>query len=139
MLQNQGMGSKTASGYGYFTLDEDVQNCLNTQREKQAQKRAEEEKAATLSAMPEHERLVVEWLEILDGKKYTASDSEGSQKYAEFKSVLEKANSDLDIEQKKWVAEKLAFKAVLQAKQPRWLEGKREKEIKELLKQLRGE
>lgn len=139
MLQNQGMGSKTASGYGYFTLDETEQNRLNTQREKQAQKRAEEEKATTLSAMPEHERLVVEWLEILDGKKYTASDSEGSQKYAAFKSTLEKAHANFDVGQQKWVAEKLAFKAVLQAKQPKWLEGKREKEIKKLLKQLSGE
>lgn len=139
MLQNQGMGSKTASGYGYFTVDETEQNRLNAQREKQAQQRAEEEKAEELAAMSEHERLVAEWLETLDGKKYTANDAEGSQKYAAFKSALEKAHADFDLEQQKWIAEKLAFKSVLQAKQPKWLEGKREKEIKELLKQLRGE
>lgn len=139
MLQNQGMGSKTASGYGYFTVDETEQNRLNAQREEQAKKRAEEEKAEELAAMPEHERLVAEWLETLDRKKYTANDAEGSQKYAAFKSALEKAHADFDLEQQKWIAEKLAFKSVLQAKQPKWLEGKREKEIKKLLKQLCGE
>nr|WP_244773162.1 type III-B CRISPR module RAMP protein Cmr6 [Alysiella crassa]UOP06821.1 type III-B CRISPR module RAMP protein Cmr6 [Alysiella crassa] len=61
MLQNQGMGSKTASGYGYFTVDETEQNRLNAQREEQAQQRAEEEKAEELAAMSEHERFIAKW------------------------------------------------------------------------------
>lgn len=139
MLENQGMGSKTASGYGYFEYDDDASIKIRNQHKDWNEQREKAEKDAELNELPKHERLIAEWLNMLTGKKYSVSDAEGTQKYTQFKDVLNDAVTRFDEAQKKLIAEKLAFKSVLQANQPKWLEGKREKEIKQILAKLRGE
>lgn len=139
MLENQGMGSKTASGYGYFECDDDATITIRNQHNAWNEERKQAEKAIAQAQLSEHERLIAEWLDMLKGKKYSASDAEGTQKYNQFKDALNDAVARFDEAQKKLIAESLAFKSVLQANQSRWLEGKREKEIKQILAKLRGE
>lgn len=140
MLQQQGMGAKTASGYGYFADsehgDETAQRYVRDILEEQV-KAAEK---ARLSALPEHEQWIETWRgQIFGETKYGISNQEHSNLYHQFKAALDTAaEADWDTQAKKQIAETFSVRK-LQTAQGNWINDKRKKELSPILAKLRGE
>lgn len=145
-LQTQGAGSKTASGYGYFTQEgEDVKRSINyikSIHEAQKQAQAEKQKAAELAAVPAHRQLIQTWQDKLAAKPTLSSGNPDDIKlYNEWKAALESAadNPDFSSAEKAEIAIEFQFKK-MEKKYKNWLTGKeRIKELKAILAKLRGE
>lgn len=104
----------------------------------QAAQAAEHARAAELAAMTPAERLISEQLEALDTFTYDARNQQASTTlYQAFVAALTQAQS-FSTDEQKHVAESLTWK-IISSKQPQLFSGKREKEIKALLRLLRGE
>ena len=139
MLQEQGMGSKTASGYGYFMEDEETSRYVTRLIEAANQVHIEREKKKKLETLAEHEQLIAKWEEKLKDK-YSVNDAKHTEIYQELIQDLQKAidHTSYSAADKKLIAEKLSFNQIKKV-QANWLSSKREKEIKPLLAKLRGE
>lgn len=139
MLQEQGMGSKTASGYGYFMEDEETSRYVTRLIEAANQVHIEREKKKKLETLAEHEKLIAKWEEKLKDK-YSVNDAKHTEIYQELIQDLQKAidHTSYSAADKKLIAEKLSFNQIKKV-QANWLSSKREKEIKPLLAKLRGE
>lgn len=138
MLENQGMGSKTASGYGYFAYDEEAQKKVEGWQQEAKQAEKEREKLM----LPEHQQIVSRWIEILQAQKYGVSDQKHTDLYRELVTDLQSAidNEALDKEQKLYIATELSVNKITKTYgQSNWINDKRSKEIKPLLAKLRGE
>ena len=131
-LQTQGAGSKTASGYGYFTeAGEEAQN----------QALAAQQKAAALAAMPAHQQFIQTWQDKMAAQTNMIVGNQAHDTlYKEWKAALQTAaeNPDFSAEQKAEIADAFAVKKMEQAYK-NWLTGKRPKELKPILAKLRGE
>lgn len=141
MLAQQGMGAKTASGYGYFAeTDGAAWQQVRTVREAVAAKRQAAQQAAQLATLPEHERIILEWQgKVFGAEKYTINNQQHSDLYRDFVQALQNAaDSDLAPEHKRQLAETFSAKK-LQTKQPHWINDKRKKAISPILAKLRGE
>lgn len=144
MLQQQGMGAKTASGYGYFADgehgDETAQRYVRDIREEQANKLKQAAEQARLSALPEHEQWMETWRgQIFGATKYGINNQEHSNLYHRFKAALTAAaEADWDAQAKKEIAETFSARK-LQTAQGNWINDKRRKELSPLLAKLRGE
>lgn len=140
-LQTQGAGSKTASGYGYFTeAGEDVQRVIRNIHEAQNQAQAEKQKAAELAAMPAHLQLIQAWKDRLAEQKGMKVGGIHDKLYQDWKAALENAaeSTDLNEEEKAEIAD--AFDAKAMKKQyAAWLNDERIKQLKSILRKLRGE
>ena len=141
-LQTQGAGSKTASGYGYFTkADEASDSIIRNIQEAQNQARAAQQKAAELAAMPAHQQFIKTWQERMEEQPNKVIGNQAHDKlYQEWKAALQTAaeSSDLSAEQKAEIAVTFAVKKMM-AKYAKWLTDKRGKDLKPILAKLRGE
>ena len=141
-LQTQGAGSKTASGYGYFTkADEASDSIIRNIQETQNQARAAQQKAAELAAMPAHQQFIKTWQERMEEQPNKVIGNQAHDKlYQEWKAALQTAaeSSDLSAEQKAEIAVTFAVKKMM-AKYAKWLTDKRGKDLKPILAKLRGE
>lgn len=100
---------------------------------------AAERRQAELAAMNPAERLAAEWLERLQGFVYEARNQEAHNAfYQSLLTALTQAVETLTAAEQKTLAEKLSFRT-MQEKKSVLFEGKREKEIKNVLRRLRGE
>lgn len=139
--ENHRMGSKTASGYGYFDTQDPYNPYQKYVNNKKEAALAIAEQAQTAALSP-HEQLIAKWLKIIRGeKKYSVGDNEGSQYFKELENDLKQAATDgrFSSQDRQQITEQLALKSVLQKHQPNWLTSKqREKSIKELLKALQN-
>lgn len=141
-LQKQGAGSKTASGYGYFTeAAEEAQQSIRNIREAQQQALAAQQKAAKLAAMPAHQQFIQIWQDRMAAQTgMTVGNQAHDTLYKEWKAALQTAaeSPDLSAEQKDEIATAFAVKKMM-AKYAKWLNGKRGRELKPILAKLRGE
>ena len=141
-LQTQGAGSKTASGYGYFTeAAEEAQRSIRNIQDAQNQALAAQQKAAELAAMPAHQQFIQTWQERMEEQPNKIIGNQAHDKlYQEWKAALQTAaeSSDFSAEQKAEIAVAFAVKKMEQAYK-NWLTGKRPKELKPILAKLRGE
>ena len=107
-----------------------------------AEKQAEEQAAAArLAALPAHERLAHDILARLEEHSKTYSDRNQDKNLAlhrDILAILEQAHSELDSASQKQLAELLPYKK-LESACKGFYSGKKEKDIKEVLKKLRGE
>lgn len=108
--------------------------------EAEATARAEEAaRAAELAAQSPQERAINIWQQRLSEFRFDSRNVETHTAfYQKLLADLQQAAADFAPEAQKQLAEALSFKK-LQAKQPQLFNGKREKEIKAVLRQLRGE
>lgn len=84
MLQNQGMGSKTASGYGYFECDEQQMRSIKEKKEQLAAEKERQAKEAKLANLPKAEALKAKWCEKLgSGEKFQSNDNKGQKLFEE--------------------------------------------------------
>lgn len=142
-LEQQGIGSKTASGYGYFRSDNhaaydkrinDIHNLWIKN-----QKAANE--SVRVAALPAHERLAHDILIRLSEHAKTYSDRNQEKNLQLHRIILEElqqATNNLDPAARTQLADALAF-PTLNAACKGFYSGKKEKEIKAVLRQLRGE
>ena len=141
-LQTQGAGSKTASGYGYFTVaDDDALGKIKHIQEEQQQALAAQQKAAELAAMPAHQQFIQTWQDKMAAQSgLTIGNQEHAILYHEWKEALQNAaeSSDFSAEQKAEIAVTFAVKKMM-SKFPKWLNDKRGKELKPILAKLRSE
>ncbi len=143
-LQTQGAGSKTASGYGYFTVaDDDALGKIKHIQEEQQQALAAQQKAAALAAMPAHRRFIQTWQDKMAAHTDLIVNNNAHTKlYKDWIADLETAaeNPDWSAEQKDEIAVAFAAKKMM-AKYAKWLNDKRGKELKPILAKLklRGE
>ena len=141
-LQTQGAGSKTASGYGYFTeAAEEAQRSIRNIQDAQNQALAAQQKAAELAAIPAHRQFIQTWQDEMAA--YTdliVTNNEHTELYKKWRAALETAaeSPDLSAEQKAKIAAAFAVKKMM-AKYAKWLTDKRGKELKPILAKLRGE
>ena len=141
-LQTQGAGSKTASGYGYFTVaDNDVLGKIKHIQEEQQQALAAQQKAAELAAMPAHRQFI----QTLQDEMAACTDlivtnNKHTELYKKWRAALETAaeSPDFNAAEKKEIADAFAVKKMM-AKYAKWLTDKRGKELKPILAKLRGE
>lgn len=104
----------------------------------QAAQAAEHARAAKLAAMTPAERLISEQIDALTNFTYDARNQQASTTlYQALIAALTQAQS-FSTDEQKHVAESLTWK-IISSKQPQLFSGKREKEIKALLRLLRGE
>lgn len=141
-LQTQGAGSKTASGYGYFTVaDDDALGKIKHIQEEQQQALAAQQKAAELAAMPAHQQFIQTWQERMEEQPNKIIGNQAHDKlYQEWKAALQTATEspDFNAAEKKEIADAFAVKKMM-AKYAKWLTDKRGKELKPILAKLRGE
>lgn len=141
-LQTQGAGSKTASGYGYFTeAGEEARRSIRNIQEAQNQALAAQQKAAELAAMPAHQQFIQTWQDRMAAQtNMTVGNQAHDTLYKEWKAALQTAaeSPDFSAEQKAEIANAFAVKKMEQAYK-NWLTGKRPKELKPILAKLRGE
>ncbi|MDK4697621.1 type III-B CRISPR module RAMP protein Cmr6 [Kingella negevensis] len=148
MLEQQGMGSKTASGYGYFVEDEDAIKVIQDIRD-ELEKCKERDKFNT---MPKHEQLVAKWSEILHPNQekpnpqkkiyYSVNKQKHTDLYSELIKDLQSAceDSSLNTEQKKFIGTELLFNKMTKTwGQEKWFNKTRTQEIKSILAKLRDE
>lgn len=135
-LQDQGMGSKTASGYGYFEED--------TERKSQAEeKRKQQEEQEQLARMSEYEKFIDRWQKLIFGEsqpKYKANDQKHTDLFNELEQCLQAARDteNMTAEEKKNIAETFSVKKI-KKRHEGWLSKKREEKIESLLRELRDE
>ncbi|MBF1351381.1 MAG: type III-B CRISPR module RAMP protein Cmr6 [Neisseria lactamica] len=141
-LRTQGAGSKTASGYGYFTeAAEEAQRNIRNIQEAQNQALAAQQKAAELAAMPAHQQFIQTWQERMEEQPNKIIGNQAHDKlYQEWKAALQTAaeSPDLSAEQKAEIAVAFAVKKMM-TKYAKWLTDKRGKDLKPILAKLRGE
>lgn len=141
-LRTQGAGSKTASGYGYFTeAAEEAQRSIRNIQEAQNQALAAQQKAAELAAMPAHQQFIQTWQERMEEQPNKIIGNQAHDKlYQEWKAALQTAaeSPDLSAEQKAEIAVAFAVKKMM-TKYAKWLTDKRGKDLKPILAKLRGE
>ncbi|WP_049258219.1 RAMP superfamily CRISPR-associated protein [Eikenella corrodens] len=141
-LQTQGAGSKTASGYGYFTeADEAARRSIRSIQDAQNQARAAQQKAAKLAAMPAHRQFIQTWQDRMAAHtNMTVGNQAHDTLYKEWKAALQTAaeSPDFNAAEKAEIAAEFAVKKMEQAYK-NWLTGKRPKELKPILAKLRGE
>ena len=141
-LQTQGAGSKTASGYGYFTeAGEEARRSIRNIQEAQNQALAAQQKAAELAAMPAHQQFIQKWQDKMAAHTDLIVNNDAHTKlYKDWIAALETAaeSPDFSAEQKAEIAVAFAVKKMEQAYK-NWLTGKRPKELKPILAKLRGE
>ena len=141
-LQTQGAGSKTASGYGYFTeAGEEARRSIRNIQEAQNKALAEQQKAAELAAMPAHQQFIQTWQDKMAAHTDLIVNNDAHTKlYKDWIAALETAaeSPDFSAEQKAEIAVAFAVKKMEQAYK-NWLTGKRPKELKPILAKLRGE
>ena len=141
-LQTQGAGSKTASGYGYFTVaDDDALGKIKHIQEEQQQALAAQQKAAELATMPAHQRFIQKLQDEMAA--YTdliVTNNEHTELYKKWRAALETAaeSPDFNAAEKKEIADAFAVKK-MRAKYAKWLTDKRCKELKPILAKLLGE
>lgn len=105
-----------------------------------AQSAADQAEAARLAALPTHERLAHDILTRLNEHGKTYSDRNQEKNLALHRDILatlEQAHSELDSASQKQLAELLPYKK-LESACKGFYSGKKEKDIKEVLKKLRG-
>lgn len=148
MLEQQGMGAKTASGYGYFTKshkdndksrkDNEIEKYVKKQvKEFQESCKAALEQAAQtaeLQKLPKHQRWVEAW------RNKIKSQQRDEQLYHQFKQDLEdvQLSREFSDEEKKGIAEKLSPN-MLARQYPNWINNGRKQELRLIAAQLRGE
>ena len=141
-LQTQGAGSKTASGYGYFTeAGEEARRSIRNIQEAQNQALAAQQKAAELAAMPAHQRFIQTWEERMEEQPNKIIGNQAHDKlYQEWKAALQTAaeSPDFNAAEKKEIVDAFAVKDMMK-KYTKWLTDKRGKELKLILAELRGE
>ena len=141
-LQTQGAGSKTASGYGYFTeAAEDAQRSIRNIQDAQNQALAVQQKAAELAAMPAYQQFIQIWQDQMAAQTgMTAGNQAHDTLYKEWKAALQTAaeSPDFNAAEKKEIADAFAVKDMMK-KYTKWLTDKRGKELKLILAELRGE
>lgn len=138
MLENQGMGSKTASGYGYFKENEDIKNNIESIQDEHKERK---NRAIVQAQLLKHQQIINKWLNIFQQKIYQISNQEHTNLYYDFKADLEQvcADTTLSTEHKKEISIELAINVIKNKyKQNNWLNDKRAKEIKPLLAKLSG-
>ena len=140
-LQTQGAGSKTASGYGYFTVaDEDAIGKIKHIQEEQQQALAAQQKAAKLAAMPAHQRFIQTWEDrFAEQTSLRVNDHEHTKLYEEWKTDLESVtdNPVYSAVEKAEIA-KLVDK--IRKEHKNWLNNKKRKDaLTDILAKLRGE
>ncbi|MDO5638372.1 MAG: RAMP superfamily CRISPR-associated protein [Neisseria sp.] len=100
---------------------------------------AEAARAAELAAMNPAERLIAEWKQKLQDFPFDSrNDTANSDFFNQLKNQLTQAAIELDDHSKQQIAAALSFKQLETLKRGLFV-GKREKEIKAVLRQLRGE
>lgn len=98
-----------------------------------------ERRQAELAAMNPAERLVAEWLEQLAAFVYDPRNQQAhTEFYQNLLAALNQATETLDMAEQKTIAEKLSFNT-MKKHQPSLFSSSREKEIKAVLRRLRGE
>ena len=108
-------------------------------RQAEAQAATEAARQAELAAMNPAERIAAEWHDKLTAFTFDSRNQQAhTELYQQLTAALQQATAELTTAEQKQLAETLSFKA-MQSKQPQLFAGKREKEIKALLKTLRGE
>ena len=141
-LQTQGAGSKTASGYGYFTeADEAARRSIRNIQDAQNQARAAQQKAAKLAAMPAHRQFIQTWQDRMAAHtNMTVGNQAHDTLYKEWKVALQTAaeSPDFNAAEKAEIAAEFAVKKMM-SKYTKWLTDKRGKELKPILAKLRGE
>ncbi|MDO4879157.1 MAG: type III-B CRISPR module RAMP protein Cmr6, partial [Neisseria sp.] len=141
-LQVQGAGSKTASGYGYFTAaDDDALGKIKQIQEAQQQALAAQQKAAELAAMPAHRQFIQTWQDKMAAYTDLIVNNDAHTKLykdwiADLKTAAE--SPDFNAAEKAEIAAEFAVKKMM-SKYTKWLTDKRGKEIKPILAKLRGE
>lgn len=140
-LQTQGAGSKTASGYGYFTeAAEDAQRSIRNIQDAQNQALAAQQKAAELAAMPAHQRFIQKWeSRFAKQTSLSVNNHEHTKLYEEWKTDLESVtdNPVYSAVEKAEIA-KLVDK--IRKEHKNWLNNKKRKDaLTDILAKLRGE
>lgn len=98
-----------------------------------------ERRQAELAEMNPAERLVAEWLEQLAAFVYDPRNQQAhTEFYQNLLAALNQATETLDMAEQKTIAEKLSFNT-MKKHQPSLFSSSREKEIKAVLRRLRGE
>lgn len=113
------------------------------EQEKQAaeaeKQRQAAEQAAALAAMPPEQRLITQWQQKLAEFTFDSRNQQAhNELYQAFSQALQQAAQDFDAQTQKSIAEAFSW-GKISKQQPGLFAGKREKEIKALLRQLRGE
>lgn len=113
------------------------------EQEKQAaeaeKQRQAAEQAAALAAMPPEERLIAQWQQKLAEFTFDSRNQQAhNELYQAFSQALQQAAQDFDAQTQKSIAEAFSW-GKISKQHPGLFAGKREKEIKALLRQLRGE
>lgn len=113
------------------------------EQEKQAaeaeKQRQAAEQAAALAAMPSEQRLITQWQQKLAEFTFDSRNQQAhNELYQAFSQALQQAAQDFDAQTQKSIAEAFSWSKISK-QQPGLFAGKREKEIKALLRQLRGE
>lgn len=114
---------------------EAAEQAAQAERERQAQAARE----AELAAMPPEDRLIAEWRQRLEDFTFDSRNQQAhTEFYQAFSQALQQAADTLDAAAQQKIAEGLAW-GKISKQQPNLFAGKREKEIKAILRQLRGE
>lgn len=105
----------------------------------EAERQAQAAREAELAAMPPEERFIAEWQQQLDDFKFDSRNQQAhTEFYQAFSQALQQAADTLDAAAQQKIAEGLAW-GKISKQQSNLFAGKREKEIKAILRQLRGE
>lgn len=142
-LEHQGLGSKTASGYGYFRRDDNAacDKRINDIHNLWIKNQKAANETVRVAALPAHERLAHAILSRLGEHAKTYSDRNQEKNLQLHRIILEElqqATNNLDPAARTQLADTLAF-PTLNAACKGFYSGKKEKEIKAALRQLRGE
>lgn len=110
------------------------------QAAEEAEQRKAAEQAAALAAMTPAERLITTWQQQLKNFQFDSRNQQASSEfYQNFCQALQQASEQsFDANTQKTIAEAFAWSKISK-QQPNLFSGKREKEIKTILRQLRGE
>lgn len=129
MLEEQGVGAKTSSGYGYFVRDDKRLKSLQKEYQKKEEDRIEQQRVKNMS---DAERLVYDIQERFNAPDLAPNNEQGQEALTFLKDKLIHAQT-FTIEDQQLVAERLPFSTFNGV-----ISKKREKEFKALLNQLRG-
>ena len=105
----------------------------------EVERQAQAAREAELAAMPPEDRLIAEWRQRLEDFTFDSRNQQAhTEFYQAFSQALQQAADTLDAAAQQKIAEGLAW-GKISKQQPNLFAGKREKEIKAILRQLRGE
>lgn len=139
MLEQQGMGAKTASGYGYFCELNNIRiiQYMNSLTEPFRQQREQEERKKQKeaeAALPEHERLLKKLEEIKGQLSPSLRANSDNGLYGEMRQALQDAAAcdQLSAEQKQQIQND--FRANQLARNyPHWITAKRQRELRDIV------